>query len=346
MSFVHLHVRSAYSFLQGTIQIRELVTRTRELGMPAVALTDLGQMFGTWKFYREAVRAGIKPILGVEAFVAPKDRRTHATGEDPGTLVLLASDLTGYRNLTRLVARANMEGYFHHPRVDMELLKEHSEGLIALSSGMSGEILRLLLMDRQDLAAERARAYAKLFSGRFYLELQANGLSWQAKANDSLAALGKALGLPLVAASETRYLNKEDHGAYEVLQCIRTRKVLNFEWARDQGSQGEFYFKGPTEMRLEFAAFPEALANTLSIASRCHVDFPEKRLFASPRPDIGISGASPDDFQSRADDYFLKRCREGLEKFLQEMEGGQPPLDPDLPAIYQTRLRKEASDII
>jgi DNA polymerase-3 subunit alpha len=301
-------------------------------------------MFGIWKFYREAERAGVRPILGVEAYVAPKDRRTHAPGEDPGTLVLLAKDLVGYRNLTRLTARANMEGFFHQPRVDLALLGELSEGLIALSSGSAGEIARLLAADMVADASERARTYAKLFPGRFYLELQGNGLPEQSKVNDHLRAMGGRLGLPLVVASEARYLNREDHGAYEVLQCIRTRRVLDFGEGDERPGQGEFYLKGPTEMRLEFQDHGEAMTNALSIASLCQVDFPERRQFAVPRPDVGPQGQGQDDFRVKADDHFLKLCREGLERMLEGMPGGGT--DPDTRAIYQTRLRKEASDII
>jgi DNA polymerase-3 subunit alpha len=359
MSFAHLHVRSSYSFLRGTIQIRDLVKRVSELNMPWVALTDLGQMFGIWKFYREALRAGVRPILGLEAFVAPQGMRSHPPGEAPGTLVLLARDLPGYRNLTRLTARANMEGFFHQPRVDAALLAELSEGLIALSSGPAGEIPRLLENDLWEEAHQRAKAYAKIFPGRLYLELQGNGLPSQAKVNDGLRALGRTLGLPLVAASEARYLNKEGHGAYEVLQCIRTRMTLGFEGAELSAPQGEFYLKGPTEMRLEFSSDPEALSNATEIASSCQVDFPERRQFAVPRPDIGPPGLHQEDFQERADDHFLRLSREGLERMLEGAPGQWPdggmaptaapaggPVDPSLHELYRARLRKEASDII
>ncbi|MDR2405757.1 MAG: DNA polymerase III subunit alpha [Deltaproteobacteria bacterium] len=346
MSFAHLHVRSAYSFLRGTIGIRELVKRTVEFNMPAVALTDLGQMFGIWKFYREAVKAGIKPILGVEAYVAQVDVRTHLASEEPGTMVLLAKDLAGYRNLTRLTARANMEGFFHHPRVDLSLLKELGEGLIALSSGVGGEIPKLLAMGEMELAVEKAKIYMKTFPGRFYLELQGNNLPGQGEINDALCAISSMLGIPTVIASEARYLNREDHSAYKVLECIRTRKPLDFEKSRDLSLEGEFYFKGPVEMRLDFANHTEALSNTLDIASMCQVDFPEKRLFAVPRPDIGLAGLSPDDFQMKADDHFLKLCREALERTLKAYEEENPNWDPDLAPVYQTRLRKETSDIL
>ncbi|MDR2199872.1 MAG: DNA polymerase III subunit alpha [Deltaproteobacteria bacterium] len=346
MSFIHLHVRSAYSFLRGTIQIRELAARARALNMPAVALTDLGQMFGIWKFYREAVKAGVKPILGVEAFVASGDRRDHAPDEEPGTLVLLAKDLTGYRNLTRLTARANMEGFFHQPRVDRELLKEHSEGLIALSSGSSGWLYSLLARDRYENALEWAARHARIFPGRFYLELQGNGLPDQNKINEILSSLGKVLGLPLVVCAEARYLNREDHSTYEVLQRIRERRLFDYEKSQEQPQAGEFHFKGPTEMKLEFGGDGEAVGNVFHISELCNVDFPEKRIFAVPRPDIGARGLSPEDFQSKADDHFLKLCREGLDAYLKDTYPDLEKRDPDLLAIYQTRLRKETSDIL
>ncbi|MDR2354026.1 MAG: DNA polymerase III subunit alpha, partial [Deltaproteobacteria bacterium] len=346
MSFVHLHIRSSYSFLQGTILIRDLVKKTKEFSMPAVALTDLGQMFGIWKFYREAVKAGIKPILGLEVFVAKEHRRSHPPLEDPGTLVLLAKDLQGYRNLTRLTARANMEGFFHYPRVDLALLKELGEGLIVLSSGSLGEIPKLIEAHEMDRAVEKARTYMKLFPGRFYLELLGNNLPNQTKINDDLCSMASFLGLPTVMASEARYLNREDKNAYEVLQCIRTRKTFDFDKTRTAVEDGEFYFKGPVEMRLDFAQYNEALSNALYIASMCQVDFPEKRLFSVPRPDIGVTGLNPDDFQQKADDHFLKLCRESMDALLKRLEGEGLGFDPDLVPIYQTRLRKETSDIL
>jgi DNA polymerase-3 subunit alpha len=313
--------------------------------MPAVALTDLGQMFGLWKFHRLATARGLKPILGVETFVAPEGRKSRPDHE-PGSLLLLAQDLTGYRNLTRLTARANTEGFFHLPRVDLELLKEYSQGIVALSGGLSGEIPRKLLAGDGPRARELAENYARIFPGRFYLELWGTGLSAQNDANGALASLAKTLGLPLAAASECHYLNKGDRAVFEVLQRVRTRGVLDYDRARDSQAPGAFHFKSPAELREIFRDYPEALDGTARIAESCLVEFPERRAFSIPRPDIGEKVFASEDFAAKADDYFLKLAREGLEKILQKLAENPATADPDLAAIYQSRLRKEIGDIL
>jgi DNA polymerase-3 subunit alpha len=298
-------------------------------------------MYGIWNFYKECQRNYIKPILGVESFVAPLGRKTHIQGENPGSLVLLAKNITGYRNLTRLTSRSNTEGFFHHPRVDTELLKYHGEGLIVLSSGKYGEIPRLIESDSFALARERAEIYARLFPGRFYLEIQDNGLPGQKELNSELKRLSDILGLPLAAANECYYLSKEDRCAFEVLESIRTRKPLTAEPGAPESRGGEKHFKSPSEIRESLKDYPEAVENTLLIAEEAKLEFPQKRLFSAPRPDIGESTKNSEDYGVKVDDFFLRLAREGLEKRLKDMEERSQGLEEDLVAIYKMRLREE-----
>jgi DNA polymerase-3 subunit alpha len=336
--------------MAGTIRINDLVRTAKAMGMEAVALTDLGQMFGAWNFHKEAVKEGIKPIIGVETFVAPNGRKTQKPGENPGTIILLAKDIKGYRNLTRLTARANTEGFFHHPRVDLDLLKPHGEGLVALSAGQRGEIPRLVQNGDFALARERARTYARIFPGRFHVELVDNGLPHQKELNAELARLASLLGLPLVCCNECFYLRKSDQSAFEVLKSIRTRLPLAFDGETPLSKEGDKHFKSAEEMESSFAEkYPEALANTVEIAKNTKLDFPTRRFFQAPRPDIGENTKNSEDYSVKLDDFFLKMVREGLEaKFKamgdRERAGGGEP-DQDLMAIYKSRIREETEAI-
>jgi DNA polymerase-3 subunit alpha len=277
MSFVHLHVHSSYSFLDSLITIDELVQTAKAMNMPAVALTDHGRMSGILEFYRAARAAGINPILGVEAFVAPDRRRRNGLHDLGHHLVLLAENREGYRNLRRLVSLADSEGFYHQPRVDKELLAAHGQGLIALSACLSGEIPSLLLVGREKAAKGAAEAYARLFPGRFYLELHRHGLAEEAEVNAGLAEIGRALGLPLAAANDCHYLRKEDSSAHDLLLCLQ-QGCAPADEDRFRFPSAEYYFKSPAEMAVAFPDFPEALANTLAIAERCRVELP-----AAPR---------------------------------------------------------------
>ncbi len=208
MSFVHLHVHSCYSLLDGAIKIKDLVGTAKNMGMPAVALTDHGQMFGALSFYEAARKAEIKPIIGVEAYVTSGSRRQRDQSEVRHHLILLAENLEGYRNLCRLVSRANIEGFYYRPRLDKELLTRHSEGVIALSACLQGEVPWLLLNRSQEEALRAAEEYAGIFKDRFYLELQHNGLPEQVEANRGLLEVSKELGMPVVATNECNYLLK------------------------------------------------------------------------------------------------------------------------------------------
>jgi DNA polymerase III subunit alpha len=224
--FVHLHVHTAYSLLDGAIRLKDLVHRVQELEMPAVAITDHGNLFGVLEFYEKVRAAGIKPLLGCELYVAPASRFDRKGKGDHHHLVVLAMDQEGYHNLVRLVTQAHLEGFYYKPRVDKELLQEHNAGLIALSSCLHGEVARHLLADDRKGAEAAAREYAEIFPDRFYLEAQANDLPEQAKVNEALldwppleSAPGGHQRLPL--------LKPEDARAHDVLLCIQTGKTVN-----------------------------------------------------------------------------------------------------------------------
>jgi DNA polymerase III subunit alpha len=267
--FVHLHVHTAYSLLDGAVRIKDLLAQAQAYGMPAVAITDHGSMFGVLDFYQKAKAAGIKPLLGCELYVAPGSR-TEKTGKgDNHHLVVLAENDRGYHNLIQLVTRAHQEGFYYRPRVDKELLNELGEGLIALSSCLHGEVARHLSHDDPAAAETAAREYAEIFPGRFYLEAQANNLPEQLKVNAALLSLAPRWGLPLVATNDVHYLRPEDARAHDALLCIQTGKTINAT-GRMRFQTDQLYFKSPEEMARIFP-YPEVLAATVEIASRCDV---------------------------------------------------------------------------
>lgn len=279
MSFVHLHTHSEYSLLDGANRLSDLIRRTKELEMPALALTDHGCMYGAWEFHQAAHKAGVKPILGMEAYVAPGDRRVKSVGragdgrpEDKYFhLVLLAQNLEGYRNLVRLTSIGYLEGYFYRPRIDREVLAQHSEGLIVTSACMAGEVARHLSADRWAEAREAAEWYANLFDGRYYLEVQAHDTPGQRELNERVFRLGTELGLPVVATNDTHFLRAQDHDAHDVLLCIGLGKDRSDE-NRMKYDAG-LYFKTPDEVSARFADRPDVVENTLAIADSVNVGF-------------------------------------------------------------------------
>ena len=313
-TFVHLHVHSHYSLLDGAVKIPELVSTAKEFGMPAVALTDHGNLFGAVEFYSTATEAGVKPILGLEAYVAPGSRhdREQVAGDKKGPyhLTLLAENNVGYHNLARLATQAYLEGFYYKPRVDLALLAELGEGIIALSGCMSSEIARLLLAERFEAARAAADRFRQLFDGRFYLELQENGVDEQAKVNEGQQAIARDLDLPVVATSDIHYLRRQDARAHDVLLCVNTGKLLA-DQDRMRMPTEEFYFASPAEMARRFRHAPEALAATLEIAERCHVtmDFSARHF---PPFDSG---------EMTNDEHLRKLAREGL----RAMCGPTPP---------------------
>jgi DNA polymerase-3 subunit alpha len=274
--FVHLHLHTEYSLLDGAIALPRLFPRLREFGMSACAVTDHGNMYGVVQFYKQATDAGIRPILGVEIYVAPGSRfdKTSTSGgkrDSAYHLILLATSETGYRNLCRLVTLGHLDGFYYHPRVDRELLEKHHEGLIAMSACLSGEIPEKIVRGKPKEALEAADWYRQVFGpDRFYLELQINGLPDQTKANEGLLAIHAKTGIPVVATNDAHYLLREEARAHEVLLCIGTQKTMS-DADRMRMDTDEFYVKSPREMEKAFAAWPDALANTRKVAEM--VDF-------------------------------------------------------------------------
>lgn len=347
--FVHLHVHSQYSLLDGAIRLGDLIKTAKEFDMPAVAVTDHGNMFGALEFYEKAKKAGIKPIIGCEVYLAPKGRFNRGTpgnsgsgnnGEDEDKnqhLVLLAQDFTGYKNLLKLVSLGYLEGFYYKPRVDKELLRTYHEGLIALSSCMKGEVASELLHGRSEAAVRAAMEYRDIFGdGRFFLEIQANGIPEQAVVNEKIIALGKELGIPLVVTNDCHYLRRSDARAHEILLCIQTGKTI-LEEKRFKFRTDQLYFKSPDEMRREFAHVPEALENTVRIADMCSLEIPlgEYHFPIFPLP----NGES-------IETQFRKTALEGFEKRLPEIRHNRPRLsDQDLDA-YRRRLQYEMDVIV
>ncbi|MEO5510104.1 MAG: DNA polymerase III subunit alpha, partial [Longimicrobiales bacterium] len=286
MSFVHLHTHSEYSLLDGANRIADLISRTKELEMPALALTDHGCMYGAWEFNEKAKKAGIKPILGMEAYVAPGDRRVKKM-DGPGApdekyyhLVMLARDAEGYKNLVKLTSIGYLEGFYHRPRIDREVLAKHSNGIILSSACMAGEVARHLAADRWDAARDAASWYANLFDGRYYLEVQAHDSPGQHSLNEKIFKLAADLGLPVVATNDAHFLRAGDHDAHDVLLCIGLGKD------RDDNNRmkydGGLYFKSLEEMSSRFDR-KDVIENTLAIADSVNVAF-EKRYYVPSFP--------------------------------------------------------------
>jgi DNA polymerase III subunit alpha len=277
VSFVHLHTHSEYSLLDGANRLTDLVHRAAEFEMPALALTDHGCLFGAWTFQKTAHRNGIKPIIGMEAYVAPGDRRDRTRGEGERAyyhLVLLARDLEGYRNLVKLSSLGYTEGFYHKPRVDRELLAAHSAGLIVSSACLAGEVARHLMDGRDEAAREAASWYANVFQDRYYLEVQAHGSEGQAELNGKILELSGELGLPVVATNDAHFLECGDHEAHDTLLCIGLGKDKS-DPDRMRYDDG-LYFKGPDEMRAAFPDRPDVIENTLAIADQVDLSFEKK----------------------------------------------------------------------
>lgn len=307
--FVHLHVHTEYSLLDGAARVKRIIEKAHQLKMPAVAITDHGNMYGVLEFYKAAKQRGVKPLLGCEVYVAPRGRMQKEARLDDFKyhLVLLAKNMQGYRNLMKLVTAAYLEGFYYKPRVDKELLSEYSEGLIALSACVAGEIPELLLAGEEEKALQTALWYRDNFGpGNFYLELQDHGLPAQKKVNKMLLELGKKTGIPLVATNDVHYLDRSDAEAHDVLLCIQTGKNIDDE-KRLKFEGNEFYFKEEREMREQFSSFPpEVFENTLKIADEVELDFDFNQMHLPPY-------TIPDEYDS-AGEYLKALCYDGLDK--------------------------------
>jgi len=305
-SFVHLHLHTEYSLLDGAVRMKELMQKAVEFGMPAVAVTDHGNLFGAIEFYQEATRAGIKPIIGCEAYVAPRSHKEKASSlrEAAYHFTLLAQNDNGYRNLVKLISTAHLDGFHYRPRIDKELLAQHSAGLIGLSGCLAGEVNSAIQSDNIDKAKQAAAEYRDILGPEnFFIELHDHGMDEQRRCNAVLPKIAKDLGLGLAAANDVHFLRRDDHDAHDVMLCIGTGKMVQDE-SRMRYTP-ELYFKSPAEMRALFKDFPEAIANTLAISERCNVsiEFGKSKYPEYPVPEG----------QTR-EGYLRELCYKGLEE--------------------------------
>ena len=308
MNFTHLHVHTEYSLLDGSNKINEYVSRVKELGMKSAAITDHGVMFGCIDFYKAAKAAGIKPILGCEVYVAPGSRFDKEKGKEEDRyyhLVLLAETQEGYQNLIKIVSYGFVDGFYYKPRVDMELLEQYHEGIIALSACLAGEVARNLARGFYEEGKEAALRYEKIFGkGNFFLELQDHGIPEQRQVNHELIRMSRETGIELVATNDVHYTYSSDAEAHDILLCVQTGKSLKDE-NRMRYEGGQYYVKSEEEMRRLFPYAPEAIENTGKIAERCNVEI-EFGVTKLPKFDV------PDGYT--AWEYLNKLCFEGLDK--------------------------------
>ncbi len=313
--FVHLHLHSHYSLLDGANRIEDVVGRAAELKMPALALTDHGNLFGAVQFHDAALRAGVKPIIGCEVYVAREGRRTRGGRSDRSNhLVLLCKNEVGYRNLIRLVSLGYQEGFYYRPRIDLELLSRYSEGLIGLSACLKGIVAWNIMQDQFDEAAKRAGELSEILGpGNFYLELQDHGIEEQSRVNEAVLKLAHSHELPLVATNDCHYLSQDDSFAHDVLLCVQTGKTI-YDKDRLSYKTDQFFFKTAREMEKLFGNVPGALANTLEIAEKCDFRFgPTESVF--PEFEVPPGQTIDSHFEQIARDGFQERL-----PVLQELE--------------------------
>ena len=307
MSFVHLHVHTEYSLLDGACRIGSMMDRVKELGQTAIAITDHGVMYGCIDFYKAAKAAGIKPIIGCEVYVARRrmEDRVHGIDNDPYHLVLLCENRKGYENLCLLVSEAFMHGFYSKPRVDLELLRKHHEGLIALSACLAGAIPQYLMEEDYQAAKDYALQLQDIFGkDNFFLELQDHGIPEQTPVNQGVMRISRETGIPLVITNDAHYLRKEDAEMQDVLLCIQTGKTVDDE-NRMKFQTQEFYLKSEEELRSLFPNCDEAIENTARIAERCNVEFVFNQYHLPSFP-------VPEGFTN--EQYFRKLCYEGFEE--------------------------------
>jgi DNA polymerase-3 subunit alpha len=311
-NFVHLHLHTDYSLLDGACEIGELTAEAARRGMPAVAVTDHGNLFAAANFYHKATTHGVKPIIGCEVYVAPDNHKNRgADAERSNHLVLLCENDEGYRNLIQLVSTGFLEGFYYKPRVDHELLAQHSKGLIALSACLRGEVADALLSEKYDQARTNAYRLRDIFGkGNFFLEVQDQGLEVEARINRDLVQLSRETGIPLVATNDCHYLTKSDAHAQEVLMCIQTGKTMS-DTQRMKFATDQFYFKTAEEMAEVFHELPDAVSRTVAIADRCNVKI---QRVSNPFPEFKV----PEGYTT--DSYFEKVVREGFASRAMQLE--------------------------
>lgn len=326
--FVHLHTHSEYSLLDGLSKIPDLLARTKQLGMDSLAITDHGAMYGVLKFFLKAKEAGVKPIIGVEAYQAGRSRFDKQAGIDSDQyhLVLLAKNNSGYQNLLKLVTHAHLEGYYYKPRIDMQILADHSDGLIGLSGCLNGEVPHLLLTNQDQQAERRAREFSEIFGeGNFFLELQQHSkIPQQIQLNDKIVALSRKLGLPMVATNDIHYINPEDAEAQEILLCVQTqRTILEPNRPLSMISSPDFYMRSVEEMKGLFIQYPEAIENTVKVAQMCNVEI-EIGKWILPHFEVP-EGETPDSFlrklaKERMKDRYVQITKELQNRLEYELE--------------------------
>ncbi|MCD7837339.1 MAG: DNA polymerase III subunit alpha, partial [Clostridiales bacterium] len=329
MAFVHLHVHTEFSLLDGACRITGLVKRVKELGQTAVAITDHGNMYGCVDFYKACKAEGVKPIIGCEVYVAPRTRfdRVKELDGEARHLVLLCKNEEGYRNLSYMVSQANIEGFYNRPRIDLDLLRQHHKGLIALSACLAGEIPRLLDQGRYEDAKTHALLMRDIMGeDNYYLEIQDHGIPKQVSVNEGILRLHRETGIPLVASNDAHYLTQEDSQAQDVLMCIQMAKTVE-DPNRLRFETDQFYIKSEAEMATLFPDYPEALENTAKIAERCNMEFEfgHYHLPAFHYPE-GYDGES----------LFAKLCNEGYaRRYPSDPPGYRERLDYEMQMISQ-----------
>ena len=306
-NFVHLHIHSEFSLLDGANRIKDLPVRAKELGMDSIAITDHGVMYGVIDFYKACKKEGVKPIIGCEVYVAPRSRMQKEPGIDNHYyhLILLAKNNEGYKNLSKLVSLGFVEGYYYKPRIDRDILEKYHEGLICLSACLAGEVNQALLNGQTEKAEKIALWHKSVFGEDYYIEIQNNGIKEQVLANQKLIQLARKLDIPIVATNDAHYLKREDAYNHEVLLCIQTGKRMSDE-DRMRFDTEELYVKSPEEMSEYFKAFPDAIENTVKIAEKCNVEF-EFGHTILPNYDV------PPEYPTHYD-YLKKLCDDGLIK--------------------------------
>src|SRR3984957_9067355 len=311
-NFVHLHLHTDYSLLDGACSIGELTEEAARRKMPAVAVTDHGNLFAAANFFHQATIHGVKPIIGCEVYVAPDSHKSRGTdAERSNHLVLLCENEEGYRNLIQLVSTGFLDGFYYKPRVDHELLAKHSKGLIALSACLRGEVADALLADKYDQARANAYRLRDIFGkGNFFLEVQDQGLEIETGVNRGLVQLSRETGIPLVATNDCHYLTRADAHAQEVLLCIQTGKTMS-DTSRMKFQTDQFYFKTAEEMARVFRELPDALSRTVAIAERCNVKI---QRVTNPFPEFRVPEGHT------TDSYFEKVAREGFVSRVPQIE--------------------------